>query len=76
MPVYVYETIRDDGQPGERFETRQGIHDAALTHHPDTGEPISCVDRRPPIQLIEARPPLSGLLAPLPAPAPPWGVLG
>lgn len=40
MPVYVYETIRNDGAPGERFELRQGIHDAALTHRPETGEPV------------------------------------
>jgi predicted nucleic acid-binding Zn ribbon protein len=43
MPVYVYQIIRDDGQPGEQFELRQGIHDAALTHHPDSGEPVKRV---------------------------------
>lgn len=43
MPVYVYEIIRDDGEPGERFETRQGIHDPAFTHDPKTGEPVKRV---------------------------------
>lgn len=43
MPVYVYEIIREDGQPGERFETRQSIHDKAFTKHPDTGEPVKRV---------------------------------
>jgi len=43
MPVYVYETIRTDGQPGERFELRQSIHDKALKVHPDTGEPVKRV---------------------------------
>lgn len=43
MPVYVYKVIREDGEPGEQFEIRQSIHDKALTHHPDTGEPIKRV---------------------------------
>ena len=43
MPVYVYEIIRDDGQPGERFELRQSIHDKALEKHPETGEPVKRV---------------------------------
>lgn len=43
MPIYVYQVIRDDGEPGEQFEIRQGIHDKALTHHPDSGEPIKRV---------------------------------
>lgn len=43
MPIYVYQVVREDGQPGERFELRQSIHDAALTHHPETGEPVKRV---------------------------------
>jgi hypothetical protein len=40
MPVYVYEELRSDGQPGETFEFLQGIHEPALTKHPQTGVPI------------------------------------
>ena len=43
MPVYVYQVVREDGKPGAQFEIRQGIHDKALTHHPETGEPIKRV---------------------------------
>jgi hypothetical protein len=43
MPVYVYQVIREDGEPGEQFEIRQSIHDKAFTHHPDTGEPVKRV---------------------------------
>ncbi|MFT4558511.1 MAG: hypothetical protein ACI92S_003892, partial [Planctomycetaceae bacterium] len=25
MPLYVYQVVREDGQPGERFEIMQGI---------------------------------------------------
>ena len=41
MTTYVYETIPD--QPGVKpryFEIKQGMKDAALTQHPETGEPI------------------------------------
>ena len=43
MPIYVYRVIREDGQPGEKFEIRQSIHDKPLTKHPDTGEPVKRV---------------------------------
>jgi predicted nucleic acid-binding Zn ribbon protein len=43
MPVYVYEIITPNGQQGARFELRQSIHDPALTHHPETGEPVKRV---------------------------------
>jgi len=43
MPVYVYQVVRTDGEPGELFEIRQSIHDAALTHHPETEEPVKRV---------------------------------
>ncbi|RMG38859.1 MAG: FmdB family transcriptional regulator [Planctomycetota bacterium] len=40
MPVYVYEVIKENGEPGERFEVRQRITDPPLTKHPETGEPV------------------------------------
>lgn len=41
MATYVYETI--PAQPAERpvqFEVRQSMHDAPLTQHPETGQPV------------------------------------
>lgn len=43
MPIYIYQIIREDGQPGERFEIRQGIREKALTEHPETGKPVKRV---------------------------------
>ena len=43
MPTYVYEIIREDGQPGEEFEIVQGIKEPPLTKHPETGEPVQRV---------------------------------
>ena len=41
MAVYVYETIpRREGDPVQSYEIRQSMKDAALTRHPETGEPI------------------------------------
>jgi len=41
MPTYVYETIPDDStQKPRRFEVFQRMNDAALTHDPDSGEPV------------------------------------
>jgi predicted nucleic acid-binding Zn ribbon protein len=37
MPTYVYETI---SPTPERFEIRQSFDEAALTAHPETGEPV------------------------------------
>jgi len=41
MATYVYETVpqRPDQFP-ERFEFVQSMKDAALTRHPETGEPV------------------------------------
>lgn len=41
MPTYVYETIpqTSEDQP-KRFEIRQSMKDAPLTHHPDSGVPV------------------------------------
>ncbi len=41
MATYVYETIpRQDGETPRRFEVIQGMKDASLIRHPDTGEPV------------------------------------
>ena len=40
MPIYVYETIREDGEPGEQFEIVQSMSEDALTVHPETGAPV------------------------------------
>lgn len=41
MPTYVYETIPDDStQKPRRFEVFQSMHDDALAHDPDSGEPV------------------------------------
>ena len=41
MPVYVYETLNDAGaSTGERFEVVQPMSEAALTEHPQTGQPV------------------------------------
>ena len=37
MPTYVYETL---GATQRRFELRQSMNDPALTHDPETGEPV------------------------------------
>ena len=43
MPLYVYETIQDDGSPGERGEVFQKMSDEPLTTHPETGAPVKRV---------------------------------
>jgi predicted nucleic acid-binding Zn ribbon protein len=41
MTTYVYETIPSKaGEKAEYFEIKQGMKDAPLTKHPETGEPI------------------------------------
>jgi hypothetical protein len=49
MPVYVYRLVRSDPQhaPEVTFEVRQSIHDAPLTTHPETGEPVERVPCAP-----------------------------
>jgi len=37
MPTYVYETL---GPRKRNFELRQSMKDPALTHDPETGEPV------------------------------------
>ena len=43
MPIYIYQVVREDGEPGDRFEIMQSIHDKALTNHPETDEPVKRV---------------------------------
>lgn len=47
MPFYVYEVIREDGQPGEQFEIMQSVSAPPLTEHPETGEPVQRVIQPP-----------------------------
>ena len=49
MPMYVYEVVREDGEPGERFELLQRITEDALTVHPESGEPVRRVISAPAI---------------------------
>ena len=44
MATYVYETIpQKKGQKPRRFEFVQKMTEPALTHHPETGEPVKRV---------------------------------
>ena len=44
MPTYVYETVpAKKGAKAKRYEIKQSIKDAALTRHPETGEPLKRV---------------------------------
>ena len=47
MPLYVYEVVLPDGSGGEQFEVLQKMSDAALTRHPETGEPVRRVFAEP-----------------------------
>lgn len=47
MPTYVYETQLPDNQPGPTFEVVQRMSEPALTHHPDTGQPVRRVLQAP-----------------------------
>jgi predicted nucleic acid-binding Zn ribbon protein len=47
MPIYVYEEVRDDGTPAERFEIYQSMADEPLTVHPETGKPVRRVLQAP-----------------------------
>lgn len=41
MPTYIYETVpAKKGAKAKRYEIKQSIKDATLTHHPETGEPL------------------------------------
>ena len=47
MPVYVYRVVKKgaaaEAEPPAVFEVRQSIHDAPLSAHPETGEPVERV---------------------------------
>jgi predicted nucleic acid-binding Zn ribbon protein len=44
MPTYLYETVPNRrGAKPKQYEIQQSMKDAALTHHPETGEPIKRV---------------------------------
>jgi hypothetical protein len=44
MPTYVYRVVQSDREaPEVTFEVRQSIHDAPLTTHPETGQPVERV---------------------------------
>jgi predicted nucleic acid-binding Zn ribbon protein len=45
MPKYVYQGLNS----GVTFELEQRISEAALTHHPETGEPVKRLIGRPAI---------------------------
>ncbi len=40
MPTYTYQVISSDGGVAQRFEVVQGMSEAPLAVHPDTGEPV------------------------------------
>ncbi len=40
MATYEYEIIGKDGSPRGVLEVEQRMSDPALTHHPETGEPL------------------------------------
>lgn len=41
MPTYVYETVPSSPkEPIRTYEIKQSMKDAALSSHPETGEPI------------------------------------
>jgi len=48
MPTYVYEILDEHGNgTGRTFEHVQSMKDAALTKHPETGEPVRRVPQVP-----------------------------
>lgn len=47
MPIYVYETIENSGQPGRRFDVLQRISDPPLETDPKSGRPVRRVISAP-----------------------------
>jgi predicted nucleic acid-binding Zn ribbon protein len=44
MATYIYETVpTDPSRPRRRFEVKQSMKDAPLTHDPESGEPVQRV---------------------------------
>jgi len=46
MPLYRYQVVTDDDS-GEIFEVVQGMSDAPLTAHPESGEPVARIFTTP-----------------------------
>ena len=46
MPIYVYESIVEEGQEPEEFEFFQNMSDPVLDKHPDTGVRIRRIPAR------------------------------
>ncbi|HZC34390.1 MAG TPA: hypothetical protein VE242_02185 [Chthoniobacterales bacterium] len=41
MATYIYETVPESPEvPVRRFEIKQSMNDAPLTHDPETGQPV------------------------------------
>lgn len=47
MPIYVYEVVLPDDEPGQVFEVVQPMSEPALTEHPTTGQPVRRVIQAP-----------------------------
>ncbi|MEM6333831.1 MAG: zinc ribbon domain-containing protein [Planctomycetota bacterium] len=47
MPIYVYEVVLPDGEPGQVFEVMQKMSDPPLTKHPTTGDPVRRIIQPP-----------------------------
>jgi hypothetical protein len=49
MPTYVYRIVQPPGsrEPEQTIEVFQSIHDAPLTRHPETGQPVERVPVAP-----------------------------
>lgn len=47
MPIYVYEVLLEDGEPGQIFEVMQKMTDPPLIAHPTTGQPVRRVIQPP-----------------------------
>lgn len=47
MPIYVYEVVLPDEEPGQMFEVIQRMADPPLTTHPTTGQPVRRVIQPP-----------------------------
>jgi hypothetical protein len=59
MPIYVYAVIEPDDSEGETFELLQDIHEASLTVHPDTGQPVRRIISAPHVKRTGGKPDLS-----------------
>ncbi len=51
MPIYRYEILREDGEPGEEFEIMQSLSEPALKKHPETGAKVKRLISAPNVAL-------------------------